>query len=142
MIYLLLGKKISKESNYNEIIDLLKIYKYKKTTKVEEPGQYRISGSIIDIFSINQDCPIRINFYDNIIETIKKYDLITQMSLENIQSTIICSDGLYNITGQNIDNYKKCIQACFDQEYMDDHEYEKIINEKDNSHTSSSSKII
>ena len=127
-------KKISKESNYNEIIDLLKIYKYKKTTKVEEPGQYRISGSIIDIFSINQDCPIRINFYDNIIETIKKYDLITQMSLENIQSTIICSDGLYNITGQNIDNYKKCIQACFDQEYMDDHEYEKIINEKDNSH--------
>ena len=43
-------KRITKQSNYNELIDMLRSFGYQKTSKVEEFGQYRISGSIIDFF--------------------------------------------------------------------------------------------
>ena len=57
-------KRITKQSNYNELIDLLTSFGYQKTSKVEEFGQYRISGSIIDFFSIISNKPIRINFFE------------------------------------------------------------------------------
>ncbi len=41
---------------------------------MEEPGQYRVSGSIIDFFSLISNKPTRINFYDDQIETIKSFD--------------------------------------------------------------------
>ena len=54
---------ISKNSKYIEILNLLKKYEYKKVTKVDERGQYRLSGSIIDFFSTLADKPVRINFF-------------------------------------------------------------------------------
>ena len=65
-------KRITKQSNYNELIDLLTSFGYQKTSKVEEFGQYRISGSIIDFFSIISNKPTRINFFEDKIETIKE----------------------------------------------------------------------
>jgi transcription-repair coupling factor (superfamily II helicase) len=62
---------ISRNSKYTEICDLLKKYEYKKVTKVEERGQYRLSGSIIDYFSTLDNHPVRINFYGDEIETLK-----------------------------------------------------------------------
>ena len=50
MMYQNLGKRITKQSDYNELIDMLRSFGYQKTSKVEEFGQYRISGSIIDFF--------------------------------------------------------------------------------------------
>ena len=55
------------------------------------------------------------------------------MSQNVIESSIICSNGLYNINKQNINNYRNSIQTYFDPEYMEDHEYEKIVKEEDNS---------
>ena len=99
--------KISKQSNYNEIITTLISFGYHKTSKIEEPGQYRISGSIIDCFSIISNEPIRINFFGDQIETIKSFDPLTQISFDEIDHTIICTNGLYKLEQSNIDNIYK-----------------------------------
>ena len=127
-------KKISQQSNYNYIIDTLLSYGYQKTSKVEEPGQYRVSGSIIDFFSLISNKPTRINFYDDHIETIKSFDPNTQISLKEINHTMICANGLYKLEQSNIDNYITTIKDYFDDEYLEDIEYERIVLDKNNLH--------
>ena len=125
-------KRISKQSNYNEIITTLTSFGYQKTSKVDEPGQYRVSGSIIDCFSIVSNKPIRFNFYGDQIESIKTFDPITQISFTEIDHTIICTNGLYKLEESNINNYKHSIRDHFDDEYLEDIEYERIVLDKNN----------
>ena len=124
---------INKKSNYADILSTLKKYNYIKVGKVEESGQYRQTGSIIDFFSVTNERPIRINFYGEEIETLKEFDLITQLSEEEVASTYISTTGLYHLTNENIDIYKKYISILFNDEYEDDLEYDNIVNHRDNS---------
>lgn len=66
----------------NEIAEELVIRGYKKTALVTELGTFSVRGSILDVFPINEEEPIRINFFDNEIETIKKINIETQLSSE------------------------------------------------------------
>ena len=124
---------IHKKTKYEDILATLKKYNYTKVSKIEESGQYRQSGSIIDFFSVVNDRPIRLNFYGDVIETLKEFNLITQLTENEVESTYIGTTGLYHLTNENIENYKKYISNSFNDEYKDDLEYENIVNHYDNS---------
>ena len=47
---------------------------------VYEPGQYALRGSILDVFSFSYEYPYRIDFFGNEIETIRRFDVETQLS--------------------------------------------------------------
>ena len=121
---------ISKNSKYIEILNLLKKYEYKKVTKVDERGQYRLSGSIIDFFSTLADKPVRINFFGDEIETLKYFSTITQLSDADLDSTALGSRGLYYLDSNNIEKYKDYVSKNFNDEYRDDLEYEAIVNDR------------
>ena len=120
---------ITMESNYVDVTTILKKYKYTKVLKVEEPGQYRVSGSIIDFFSIVSDTPVRINFFGDLIETMKEFNVNTQISNSLVNSMTITSNHLYHLDSQNISNYVSDVSKRFDDEYRDDLEYERIVND-------------
>ncbi len=126
--------KITKCSKYHEIISYLTSFNYHRTTRVTEHGQFRVSGSIIDFFPINADSPIRINFFDDKIESIKEFDPLSLRSLTPVQSTIVSSHGVCNLEEENINIYKKKIKHYFDEDYLEDIEYERIVNSHDNKH--------
>jgi transcription-repair coupling factor (superfamily II helicase) len=117
---------IHKKTKYEDILATLKKYNYTKVSKIEESGQYRQAGSIIDFFSVVNDRPIRLNFYGDVIETLKEFNLITQLTENEVESTYIGTTGLYHLTNENIENYKKYISNSFNDEYKDDLEYENI----------------
>ncbi len=121
---------ISKESKYNEIIDTLNIFQYRKVSKVEELGQYRVSGSIIDYFSLLEDKPIRVNFFGDDIETIKKFNTKTQLSEFNVDISTISATGIYHLTNDNIKNYISFVSNTFEDEYKEDLEFENITNDQ------------
>ena len=127
-------KQINLGTKYEEIITTLNSFNYHKTSKVTEPGQFRVSGSIIDFFSVNSEKPIRINFFGDEIETIKEFDISTLRSSNNVDSTIICSDGVYSLTSNNIEYYKDSVKNYFNEEYLEDIEYEKIVSDNDSRH--------
>ena len=124
---------IDKKSKYKDILTILKRFNYTKVGKIEEPGQYRLAGSIIDFFSTINSKPIRINFYEDKIESFKEFNLMTQLSEIAINSTYIGTTGLYHLTDENIENYKKYISNSFNDEYQDDLEYDNIVNDHNNS---------
>ena len=77
---------IKKGSTYirEELISKLNDLGYAKDTIVTNTSEYAVRGFIIDIFPINTDNPVRIEFFDNEVDSIRFFDCNTQLSLEKI----------------------------------------------------------
>ena len=73
----------NKEYKYKELINKLVDLGYSKVNKVDQSLEFAVRGDIIDIFSINYDNPIRIEFFDDEIESIRFFDIATQRSINN-----------------------------------------------------------
>ena len=73
-----------------ELIDQLIGLGYEKTSHVETPMTFASRGFIVDVFSVNYDKPIRIEFFDDIIDSIRFFDNSDQRSLEKINEVEIC----------------------------------------------------
>ncbi len=120
---------VTMESKYTDIVNILEKYNYTKVSRIEEPGQFRISGAIIDFFSITSNKPIRISFFGDSIEIIKEFDIRTQISKSQTESTIIAAKNINHLTIENINNYISNVTNLFDNEYRDDLEYERIVHD-------------
>ena len=62
---------------------------FEKTDFVYEPGQFATRGGIIDVYSFSQNNPYRIELSDNTIESIRFFDPISQISLQQIDNLTI-----------------------------------------------------
>ena len=83
--------KIKKQDIYNRdtLLKDLIIRGYQKVTIVENPGTYSVRGSVVDIYPINIDNPVRIEFFDNEIDNIKVFNVTTQRSIEKLNEVHI-----------------------------------------------------
>ena len=59
---------------------------YEKTHQVEAPGQFCVRGGIIDIFDLTQENPYRMELWGEEIESIRSFDVLSQRSIENLES--------------------------------------------------------
>lgn len=65
-------------------------YNFRRVDFVAEPGEFSVRGGIIDVFSFSNDNPYRIEFFGNEIDSIRTFDVETQLSIEsNKKITII-----------------------------------------------------
>ena len=71
------------------VADVLDSYGFEQVDYVYEPGQYAIRGSILDVFSYSFEFPYRIDFFGSEIETIRTFDVETQLSKERLESVYI-----------------------------------------------------
>lgn len=59
------------------------------TTAVELPGEFSRRGGILDIFAPDAEDPVRIELFGDEVESIRRFDVATQRSLETLQSTTV-----------------------------------------------------
>ena len=57
---------------------------YHSTTAVDLPGEFAVRGYILDVFAPDWEQPVRIEFFNDEIESIRRFDLTTQRSLEKL----------------------------------------------------------
>lgn len=86
--------KYGKSYNLNDLKSSLVKLGYERVDAIEGMGQFSIRGGIIDIFSPSEDNPVRIEFFDDEIDSLRVLDIKTQRSIKNLTSTKIipCSD--------------------------------------------------
>ena len=73
-----IGDKIS----IDFINEVLFEYEFKRVDFISEPGEFSVRGGIIDVFSFSNDNPYRIEFFGNEVESIRSFDVETQLSIE------------------------------------------------------------
>ncbi len=64
-------------------------YNFKRTDFVTEPGEFSVRGGILDVFSFSNDNPYRIEFFGDEVESIRSFDVETQLSTESIKKITI-----------------------------------------------------
>ena len=84
---------ISKNEKIDSLFveEVLDSYGFERVDYVYEPGQYAIRGSIIDVFSFSNEYPYRIDFFGDEIESLRTFDVESQLSKEILNSISIIS---------------------------------------------------
>ena len=62
---------------------------YERVGQVEMPGQFSVRGGIIDIYSLTEENPWRIELWGDEIDSIRSFDTQSQRSLENLEEITI-----------------------------------------------------
>lgn len=118
----------------NDIIDISMIVKvlmrsgYKKVPLTSSIGEFSVRGEIIDIFPVNSDIPFRIDLFDDEVEYIKTFDVLTQKTINKVDEIEIfpINELIYD-SGEEI--ISKIKSEC--KENIPDHvlnDFEDIIN--------------
>lgn len=74
------------------ITDVLYSYGFERVDYVYEPGQYAVRGSIIDVFSFSSEYPFRIDFFGDEVESIRTFEVESQLSKEKKDTIVIVPD--------------------------------------------------
>ena len=81
------------EINREKLIEILDKLDYKKDTIVTTTGEYAVRGFVIDIFITLEEHPIRVEFFGNVIESIRYFDESTQMSIKEVNEIKLIANG-------------------------------------------------
>ena len=77
----------------------LREYGFTEVDYVYEPGQFSVRGSILDIFSFSNEMPFRIDFFGDEIDSIRTFNIETQLSEERLDSICVVN----NLSGRTAD---------------------------------------
>ena len=91
-IFIEKGKNINIKDLEEKLIDA----GFEKTYMVGQRKEYSIRGDILDIFNINQDNPVRIEFFGNEVDRITYFDINSQLSIEKKDSIELYIDNNKN----------------------------------------------
>ena len=81
--------KVGDVINLQELSDKLVSLGYERVSKIEGFGQFSIRGGIIDIFSLEYTKPIRMELFDDEIDSIRTFDVFSQKSIDKIKKVTI-----------------------------------------------------
>lgn len=84
-INLTVGMKAARDTLLAELVKK----GYERVVAVDARGQFSVRGGIVDIFSLNAADPIRLEWFDEELDSIRSFDPVSQRSLENLSETLI-----------------------------------------------------
>ena len=80
-------------ADLTEVADRLRELGFIATDYVYEPGQYSVRGSILDVFSFSNELPYRIDFWGDDIDSIRTFNVETQLSEQRLEQVSIINGG-------------------------------------------------
>ena len=88
---------------------------YEPVVQIDGPGQFAVRGSIVDIYTLTDEVPYRIDFWDDEVDIIKSFEVESQRSIENLESVKIYPASEYSLTKKEIQAGMAKIRQDLDQ---------------------------
>ena len=82
-------------------------YHFNRVDFVSEPGEFSVRGGIIDVFSFSNDEPYRIEFFGDDVDSIRTFDVETQLSTEKLTKISI----MPNVENKTLDEKRESFLA-------------------------------
>ena len=86
-------------------------YNFKRVDFVTEPGEFSVRGGILDVFSFSNDEPYRIEFFGDEIDSIRTFDVETQLSLEQLKKVFVIPNVENKLMEENRESFLKYISG-------------------------------
>ena len=107
---ILVGQTVNKEELVNYLISV----GYKISNKVSTTLEFSKRGEIIDVYSVNYDNPIRIEFFDDEIESIRFFDIESQKTIEIIDHVYLLPASEFLLKKDN--NAREILMNCLNKD--------------------------
>ncbi len=107
---------------------------YTQVNKVDQSLQFASRGDILDIYSVNYDDPIRIELFDNEIESIRFFDLASQSSKDSVEKVDVLPANDFILTDEDLKviSHKIYEQLEKDQEVLNPTDFDSLRDLVDN----------
>ena len=108
---------------------------YYRVNKIDQSLQFASRGDILDIYSLNYDDPIRIEFFDNVIESIRFFHVNDQSSYTKTNSVEILPATLNLLSEDEIKNAKNTILQQSEKDlkhFLNQQDRDEFINNVNN----------
>ena len=83
---------------------------FENVTQVEGPGEFAIRGGILDVFSMQEDNPLRVEFWGDEIDSLRYFDAVSQKSLESVEEAYVYPATELVLTAEEISNGLKKVK--------------------------------
>lgn len=94
--------KVGETLDFDFVDELLTHYQFHQTDFVSEPGEFSVRGGIVDVFSYSNEEPYRITFFGSEVESIKTFDIETQLSKQKIDECQLVSNMNFTVSGSKV----------------------------------------
>ena len=101
LVELSLKLKVGDRLEQNTLVSWLMEHDFKRVDFVYEPGQYSVRGGIVDVFSYVESKPYRIDFFGDEIDSLRRFDISSQLSHERPDSVEIIANTMRDGEGVN-----------------------------------------
>lgn len=103
--------KIDDTLSLDFLNEVLFEYQFNRVDFVTEPGEFSVRGGIVDIFSFSNDEPYRIEFFGDEVDSIRTFDVETQLSNEQVKKISIIPNVANKFTQEIRESFLKYINA-------------------------------
>jgi transcription-repair coupling factor (superfamily II helicase) len=86
-------------------------YKFKRVDFVTEPGEFSVRGGIVDVFSFSHDEPYRIEFFGDEVDSMRTFDVETQLSTEKVKKISIIPNVANKMLQEKRESFLKYIAS-------------------------------
>ena len=76
---------------------------YVRVDLVEAPGEFSARGGIVDVFSIQEEHPVRLDFFDNDLDTIRYFEVSSQKSFRDTEAIVVFPASEVVVNGETAD---------------------------------------
>ena len=94
--------EVGKEMDLTQLSIKLRELGFEEVDYVYEPGQFSVRGSILDIFSYSNEYPYRIDFFGDEIDSIRSFNVETQLSQERLSSVSVINNTSSQATSNGV----------------------------------------
>lgn len=84
-------------------------YQFKRVDFVTEPGEFSVRGGIVDVFSFSHDQPYRLEFFGDDVDSIRTFDVETQLSTEKVKKITIIPNVANKLLEEKRESFLKYI---------------------------------
>nr|WP_041801890.1 transcription-repair coupling factor [Allomuricauda ruestringensis] len=103
--------KLGDEISLDFLNEVLFEYQFKRVDFVTEPGEFSVRGGIVDVFSFSHDEPYRIEFFGDEVDSIRTFDVETQLSTDKVKKISIIPNVENKFTEEIRESFLKYISA-------------------------------
>jgi transcription-repair coupling factor (superfamily II helicase) len=103
--------KIGDEISLDFLNEVLFEYQFKRVDFVTEPGEFSVRGGIVDVFSFSHDEPYRIEFFGDEVDSIRTFDVETQLSTDKVKKITIIPNVENKFTEEIRESFLKYVSA-------------------------------
>ena len=119
---------VGSKLNFNDFIHYVSINGYTKVAQVYEQGEYAVRGDIIDIFPVGTDEPLRIDLFDDEVERIRKFDVMSQRTTSELKSYTFKVMSEVVLDANTIKTFRSKYREAFGADFNGDEIYEAVSN--------------